>query len=99
MSSGMCDVTRESCEYILTKKGKGNSICIVVGGAVEALDAHPSKDYVLIVQKRKGFIRLALKTGYVKRTWVSSFRNTFCLSIFFSTNSLENLFATQHHDK
>lgn len=63
MSSGMCDVTRESCEYILSKKGPGNSICIVVGGAVEALDAHPGEDYILIVKKRKGFIKLALKTG------------------------------------
>ena len=66
MSSGMCDVTRESCEYILSQKGPGNSICIVVGGAIEALDAHPEQDYVLIVRKRKGFIRLALRTGYVK---------------------------------
>ena len=30
MSSGMCNVTRESCEYILKEKGPGNSICIVV---------------------------------------------------------------------
>lgn len=63
MSSGMCDVTRESCEYILSNKGPGNSICIVVGGAVEALDAHPGEDYILIVRKRRGFIRLALNTG------------------------------------
>lgn len=63
MSSGMCNVTRESCEYILKEKGPGNSICIVVGGAPEAFDAHPDKDYTLIVKPRKGFIKLALKTG------------------------------------
>ena len=63
MSSGMCDVTRESCDYILSNKGPGNSICIVVGGAIEALDSHPDEDYILVVRKRKGFIRLALKTG------------------------------------
>jgi len=63
MSSGMCNVTRESCEYILKEKGPGNSICIVVGGAPEAFDAHPFKDYILILKPRKGFIKLALKTG------------------------------------
>lgn len=63
MSSGMCNVSRESCEYILKSKGPGNSICIVVGGAPEALDAHPGNDYNLIIRPRKGFIKLALKTG------------------------------------
>ncbi len=63
MSSGMCDVSRDSCNYILTKKGPGNSICIVVGGAVEALDAIPDTDYVIIVRQRRGFIKLALQTG------------------------------------
>ncbi len=63
MSSGMCDVSRESCHYILTQKGPGNSICLVVGGAVESLDAHPDKDYIIIVKQRRGFIKLALQTG------------------------------------
>lgn len=62
MSSGMCNVTRESCEYILTKKGPGNSVVIVVGGAEEAFDAHPDT-YTLILKPRKGFIKLALRTG------------------------------------
>lgn len=62
MSSGMCNVTRESCEYILTKKGPGNSVVIVVGGAEEAFDAHPDT-YTIILKPRKGFIKLALRTG------------------------------------
>ena len=62
MSSGMCNVTRESCEYILTKKGPGNSVVIVVGGAEEAFDAHPDT-YTLILKPHKGFIKLALRTG------------------------------------
>lgn len=62
MSSGMCNVTRESCEYILTEKGPGNSVVIVVGGAEEAFDAHPGT-YTLILKPRKGFIKLALRTG------------------------------------
>lgn len=63
MSSGMCNISRESCEFILKEKGPGNSICIVVGGAPEAFDAHPNEDYILIVKPRLGFIKLALRTG------------------------------------
>eukprot|EP00794_Sanderia_malayensis_P011362 gene11362-12547_t len=63
MSSGMCDVSRESCNYILSEKGPGNSICIVVGGAAESLDSHPDQDYYLILKQRRGFIRLALQNG------------------------------------
>ena len=63
MLSGMCTVSRESCEYILKEKGPGNSICIVVGGAREAFDAHPNSDYKCIIKPRKGFIKLALRTG------------------------------------
>ena len=62
----MCNISRESCEYILTEKGPGNSICIVVGGAPEALNSHPDKDYLLILKPRKGFIKLAFKTGLVR---------------------------------
>ena len=50
--------------FVSFSPGPGNSICIVVGGAPEAFDAHPFKDYVLILKPRKGFIKLALKTGY-----------------------------------
>ena len=62
MSTGLCNITRQSCEYILTEKGAGNSVVIVVGGAVEAFDAHPGT-YKLTLNERKGFIKLALKTG------------------------------------
>lgn len=72
MSSGMCNVTRESCEYILTEKGPGNSVVIVVGGAEEAFDAHPGT-YTLILKPRKGFIKLALRTGWVCRHLLPSY--------------------------
>ncbi|EDO38372.1 predicted protein [Nematostella vectensis] len=62
MSSGMCDVTHDSCEYILQNKGPGNSIVIVVGGASEALDAHPGTN-VLTLKARYGFIKLAIRNG------------------------------------
>lgn len=59
---GMCDSSRESISYILSKKGTGNAAIIVVGGAAEALHAQPG-NYDLYLKNRKGFVRLALETG------------------------------------
>lgn len=42
--------------------GKGVGVAVVLGGALEALDAHRDC-YDLILLKRKGFIKLALETG------------------------------------
>ncbi|KAJ8901089.1 hypothetical protein NDN08_004949 [Rhodosorus marinus] len=41
---------------------KGNAVAIVVGGAAEALEASPG-DYKLVLERRKGFVRMALETG------------------------------------
>ncbi len=38
---------------------------LIVGGAVEALDAVPNT-MTLTLKKRKGFVKLALKHGYYK---------------------------------
>ncbi|GFU56972.1 2-acylglycerol O-acyltransferase 1 [Nephila pilipes] len=62
MCSGACAATRESIEWLLTKEGKGNALILVIGGAAEALDAHPG-DVNLVLKRRKGFVRLALKHG------------------------------------
>lgn len=62
MAYGACSVSKESLEYILTKQGKGNAAIIVVGGAAESLDAHPHQA-VLTLERRKGFIKLALRLG------------------------------------
>ncbi|KAG8201274.1 hypothetical protein JTE90_016760 [Oedothorax gibbosus] len=62
MAAGACAATRESIEWLLTKEGKGNALILVIGGAAEALDAHPGVAS-LILKKRKGFVRLALKHG------------------------------------
>ncbi|CAL1267902.1 unnamed protein product [Larinioides sclopetarius] len=62
MSTGACAATRESIEWLLTKEGKGNALILVIGGAAEALDAHPG-DVNLTLKRRKGFVRLALKHG------------------------------------
>lgn len=54
-------VGRKTCETLL---GRGESIMIVVGGARESLEAHQDSDtIVLTLAERKGFVRVALKTG------------------------------------
>ena len=58
----MCDVSKDSIRYLMTKAGKGRAAVIVVGGAEEALESHPGV-YKLTMKRRKGFIRIALQTG------------------------------------
>ncbi|XP_076343975.1 2-acylglycerol O-acyltransferase 2-like isoform X1 [Tachypleus tridentatus] len=62
LCSGACSVSKESIEWLLTKEGKGNALVLVIGGAVEALDAHPGT-VNLVLKRRKGFVRLALRHG------------------------------------
>lgn len=61
LSIGMNSVARKSCETIL-RKGPGNAIVIVVGGAQESLNARPG-EMMLTLRKRKGFVRVAMRTG------------------------------------
>ena len=61
---GICDVSKESLEHILCKQGRGNVAVVVVGGAAESLDAHPGF-YKLTLKKRKGFVKMAIRTGWV----------------------------------
>lgn len=56
------DVGLESCRYILTKMGPGNSVAISIGGAAELLDSC-HKDYILTLKRRKKFVKMALETG------------------------------------
>lgn len=55
-------MSKASIEWLLTKEGPGNAVVIVVGGALEALEANPGK-FTLKLRSRKGFIKLALKHG------------------------------------
>ena len=64
---GLASVSRESCENILSKGGRngegmGRAITIVVGGARESLDAKPYT-LRLVLKRRKGFVKLAIRTG------------------------------------
>lgn len=64
-SMGLASVSKKSIVNILSRGGRngegmGRAVTIVVGGAREALDAHPG---VLRLIVRKGFIKVALQTG------------------------------------
>ncbi|OCL10398.1 diacylglycerol O-acyltransferase 2A [Glonium stellatum] len=64
---GLASVSRESCENILSKggpngEGMGRAITIVIGGARESLDARPGA-MRLVLGRRKGFVKLAIRTG------------------------------------
>lgn len=64
---GLASVSRESCENILGKgghdgEGMGRAVTIVIGGAREALDAQP-RYLRLVLKRRKGFVKLAIRTG------------------------------------
>jgi hypothetical protein len=59
---GGCSANKESLEYLLSQPGTGKALCLLVGGAVEALDAIPNQ-MVLTLNRRKGFVKIALKHG------------------------------------
>ncbi|KAM3837582.1 2-acylglycerol O-acyltransferase 2-A-like [Vipera latastei] len=62
MSGGLIPSDRESASYVLRKKEGGNVVIIAVGGAQEALDSRPGA-YTLLLENRKGFVRLAIENG------------------------------------
>jgi 2-acylglycerol O-acyltransferase 2 len=62
LAHGCISSYAESIENVLSRPEKGTAICIVIGGAEEALNAHPN-NYDLKLATRKGFIKLALKHG------------------------------------
>ncbi|KAL4857622.1 Diacylglycerol O-acyltransferase 2 [Chlorella vulgaris] len=56
---GVCDVSKHTCLALL---GAGKSIMIAVGGGTESLFARPGANQ-LVLRKRKGFIKVALRSG------------------------------------
>ncbi|XP_062997817.1 diacylglycerol O-acyltransferase 2-like isoform X2 [Elgaria multicarinata webbii] len=62
MSGGLCPVTRKAIAHLISQNGTGNAVAIVVGGAAESLSCQPGVT-TLILNKRKGFVRLALQHG------------------------------------
>ncbi|XP_037324420.1 2-acylglycerol O-acyltransferase 2 [Pungitius pungitius] len=62
MWAGLIPSDKESARYPLSKRGGGNAVVIAVGGAPEALYAHPGT-YNVVMAKKKGFIKMAMVNG------------------------------------
>lgn len=62
LAAGMCSSTERSINFLLSKNGNGNGVVITPGGSAEAMEAHPGSA-TLVLNKRKGFIRIAVKNG------------------------------------
>nr|XP_033814739.1 diacylglycerol O-acyltransferase 2-like [Geotrypetes seraphini] len=62
LAVGLCSVNKASINYLLSRNGTGNAVVIVVGGAAEALNCN-SKQHILTLKNRKGFIKMALAHG------------------------------------
>ncbi|KAL1837961.1 hypothetical protein VTJ49DRAFT_3232 [Mycothermus thermophilus] len=67
LAFGIQSVSRESIVNLLTKgglngEGMGRAVTIVVGGARESLEAEPGTTRLILAQRR-GFVKLALRTG------------------------------------
>lgn len=62
MSLGGGSCSKEALTYILTRPGGGYGTSLMPGGAEESFHSWPHT-YKTIIHKRKGFIKISLKTG------------------------------------
>jgi 2-acylglycerol O-acyltransferase 2 len=62
---GLCSVSKRACSTILRRGAPGTAIVIVIGGATESLRAHPGTND-LTLKRRMGFIKIAIREGYVR---------------------------------
>lgn len=66
LSLGGCGSNARSINNLLSSKAhsphKGRAVVLIVGGASESLECKPGK-YRILVKRRKGFVKIALKNG------------------------------------
>ncbi|XP_044258050.1 2-acylglycerol O-acyltransferase 1-like [Tribolium madens] len=62
LSIGAVSVSGPSIKYLLSNEKGGNIVSILIGGADESKYSKPGK-YKIILNKRKGFVKMALQTG------------------------------------
>lgn len=62
MALGIINVSYDSCKFVLSQQGPGHSVAIVIGGSSEVLNMFPGS-YILTLERRRGFVKLALETG------------------------------------
>ncbi|XP_020507071.1 2-acylglycerol O-acyltransferase 3b [Labrus bergylta] len=87
MSAGLYPVSKPSLAYLLSQKGKGNAVVIVIGGAAESLASSPGMNTV-VMKKRKGFVRVALESGADLVPVYSFGENDLFRQVIFSDGSL-----------
>lgn len=62
MLGGGSEVSEANIRYLMKKPGKGHVAIVVIGGAEEAIHAAPGTAK-LVLNDRKGFIRIAIENG------------------------------------
>ncbi|EHB15807.1 Acyl-CoA wax alcohol acyltransferase 2 [Heterocephalus glaber] len=62
MSAGICSVSQSSMDFLLTHKGKGNMLIVVVGGLAECRYSLPGSS-TLVLKNQFDFVRMALRHG------------------------------------
>lgn len=62
MALGVINVHHDSCKFVLTQRGPGHSVAIAIGGTCDILNMNRDS-YVITLERRKGFVKLALETG------------------------------------
>ncbi|XP_040006748.1 2-acylglycerol O-acyltransferase 3b [Xiphias gladius] len=87
MSAGICPVSKPSLVHLLSKCGKGNAVVIVIGGAAESLASSPGVNTV-VVEQRKGFVKVALEFGADLVPVYSFGENEIFKQVIFSEGSL-----------
>lgn len=60
--TGALSASEKSMTHVLTHSPGGRVLCLMVGGARESFKCKPG-NYEIILKSRKGFVRIALKTG------------------------------------
>ncbi len=62
---GACAASESSITYLLESE-PSKAVVLLAGGSSEATISQPGSNvYPIIITRRKGFVRIALKTGYV----------------------------------
>ena len=62
LATGTAAATKESMEHLLSIP-KGQMSILVTGGVLEAMNAGVGDEIKLVLQRRKGWIKLALRFG------------------------------------
>ncbi|XP_042550854.1 acyl-CoA wax alcohol acyltransferase 2 [Dipodomys spectabilis] len=62
MATGVCSVSKSSMDFLLTQKGTGNMLVVVIGGLAECKYSFPG-NFTLVLKKRYGFVHMALQHG------------------------------------